>query len=162
MSQYKPVTRGQAEYVPISDTRIAELTKKAVDVGARIHILRRVHVEQIRKVGNQYTPDKGMIEEDFILLNFPMGDNWNKALRWAELKGLKRTHPRNVFTIGKHHPTLHTQLGQNPMYVVATEGYSLRGLQYAYCVWWYDSECEVRISRVGVSSYTDEWFAFRE
>ncbi len=118
----------------------------------------------VRKIGRQYPPvEMGTIEQEIILLNFPNGGgNWDKALRWAKSKGLNRTNPREVFAIGEHNPALHTKLGQNPMYVVATTDCTFESNRYACSVWWYDSQRETDLclaeSFIGIFN----WFAFRK
>jgi hypothetical protein len=151
--------------------------------GARVHIL-EVEVKQdrkwqsavnaagpntpddysVRKVGDQYAPvGKGKVKEKLILLNFPNGDgNWDKAIMWAEAKGLKRTHPREVFAIGEQHPKLHEKLGQDPMYAVATTDCSFGGGRRACYVWWYDSERGANLVRVERFDEAFDWFVFRK
>ncbi len=162
-----------------------ELTDIEPPTGARVHVL-EVEVEQgrewqsavnaagpntpsnfnVRKVGDQYAPvGKGKVKEKLILLNFLNGDgNWDKAIAWAEAKGFKRTHPREAFAIGEQHPKLHEQLGQNPMYAVATTDCSFESVRSACCVSWFDSECGAFLRWVGDFGYANanDWFVFRK
>lgn len=160
-----------------------ELTDIEPPQGARVHVL-KVKVQQgrdwqeavnaagpntpdhynVRKVGDQYPPvGTEVIEEELILLNFPNGDgNWDKALAWAEAKGLKRTNPREAFAVGEQHPKLHEQLGQNPMYVVGTTDCSFEGGRRACCVWWDDSGRKANLPWVEYFSGAYGWFAFRK
>lgn len=118
----------------------------------------------VRKVGDQYPPIDGEdTEGDLVLLNFPAGDgNWDKANSWAQGMGLKKTAPREVFAIGEQHPTLHRQLGCNPMYVVATTECSFVGHRHACDVWWRGSEREADLDWVGGFGDSGAWFAFRK
>ncbi len=177
----------QTGYTPLSDERIAELTKKAASVGARIHVLRRVRVQQDREwqeainlagpntpmdynvrkpeVSAQYQPvSKVMVEKDIVLLNYSKGDgNWDKALAWGKEAVLKSTNPREVFAIGAQHPTLHTTIGQNPMYVVAPTECAFEGYRYACYVWWHDSDREAPLGWVSrFFDHSGGWFAFSE
>lgn len=163
------------------DSLKVELTDIEAPKGARVHIL-EVEVEQdrewqaavnaagpntpndynVRKVGDLYAPvGKGKVKEKLILLNFPNG-NWDKAIAWAEAKGLKRTHPREAFAIGEQHPKLHEQLGQNPMYAVATTDCSFGGGRRACCVWWSDSERGADLRWVEFFGRAYVWFVFRK
>ena len=173
------------EYVPMSDARIAELTKLAAKQGARIHILRRVKVKQgrdwqeaislagpntpmdynVRKpeVSAQYQPVSfKVVEKDIVLLNYPNGDGWDKALAWGDEAKLKRTVPRETFAIGEQHPTLHNTLGQNPMYVAATTKCAFGGVPGACFVWWRDSERRASLRWVGHFVDSCGWFSFSE
>ena len=176
----------EMEYIPLSDARIAEITTVAIAVGARIHVLRRVRVQQDRdwqdsinlagpntpmdynvrktEVSAQYPPvSKKMVEKDIVLLNYPKGDgDWDRAIVWGQSTSLKPTNPREVFAIGGQHPTLHNTLGQNPMYVVASIECSFDGDRNAYYVWWYGSIRRARLRRVSLFGYTSHWFAFSE
>jgi len=171
---------------PLSDKRIAKLTKLATAVGARIHILRRVRVQQDRdwqesinlagpntpmnynvrkpEVSDQYQPvSKKTVEKDIVLLNYPKGDgNWDKATVWGQNASLKSTNPREVNAVGEQYPTLHNTLGQNPMYVVAPMECSFGGNRRACCVWWNGSGREARLDWVGNFDDADDWFAFSE
>lgn len=176
----------ETEYVPLSDARIAELTKKAAAVGARIHVLRRVRVQQDREwqeavnlagpntpsdynvrkpeVSGQYQPvAKKVVEKDIVLLNYFKGDgNWDKALAWGNDASLKVTNPREVFAVGEKHPTLHNTLGQNPMYVVAPTECSFGGSRSACYVWWCGSGRRAGLDWVGSFVNSNDWFAFSE
>lgn len=172
------------EYVPMSDARIAELTELAAKQGARIHILRRVKVKQdrdwqeavnlagpntpsdynVRKVGDQYLPTSTkMVEKDIVLLNYSKGDgNWDKALTWGDDAKLKKTVPREAFAIGEQHPALHTTLGQNPMYVVATTKCVFGGNPRACYVWWLVSKRVADLFWVSCFGGSCVWFSFCE
>jgi hypothetical protein len=176
----------QTVYTPLSDERIAELTAKAVAVGARIHVLRRVHVNQNREwqeainlggpntpsdynvrkaeVSGQYQPvSKTMVEKDIVLLNYQNGDgNWDKVLAWGTEAALKKTNPREVFAIGEQHPTLNNTLGQNPMYVVAPTECTFEGRRRACFVWWFASGRGADLRWVSRFDDSDGWFAFSE
>ncbi len=116
----------------------------------------------VRKVGDQYPPGEGVEEEEeIILLNFPRGGNWSKAIAWAEQFGLERTDPREVFAIGEHYPTLHRELGLDPMYVVATKECFFVGVRLACRVWWGDSGRGARLCWLEVCGRSGDWFAFR-
>lgn len=149
---------------------------------ARIHVLRvKVTLDQswqeavnaagpntpsdynVRKVGDLYLPSGiGEEEQEHILLNYPNGGgNWNKALAWADEKRLKRTVPREVFAIGKQYPTLHEELGQNPMYLAATTECTFEGVRQASCVWWCGSKRLAGLDWVERFGRTLAWFAFR-
>lgn len=165
------------------DSLKVELTDIEAPKGARVHIL-EVEVKQdrewqaavnaagpntpndynVRKVGDQYAPvGKGKVKEKLILLNFPNGDgNWDKAIAWAETKGLKRTHPREAFAIGEQHPRLPEQLGQNPMYAVATTDCSFEGRRDACYVWWRASKRRASLDWVEGFGLTSDWFVFRK
>ena len=176
----------QMEYTPLSDERIAELTKLATDAGARIHVLRRVRVQQDRdwqdsinlagqntpmnynvrkpEVSAQYPPvSKKTVEKDIVLLNYPKGDgNWDKATTWGQSTSLKVTNPREVNAIGEQYPTLHNTLGQNPMYVVAPMECTFDGNRIACSVWWIDSNRKAHLFWVSNFDYAFGWFAFSE
>jgi hypothetical protein len=117
----------------------------------------------VRKVGDQY-PATGTeeIEEDLILLNFPNGDGFDKALAWAKSQHLENTVPREVFAIGEQHPKLHSELRQNPMYVAATKECSFGGDRRACCVWWGDSRRKAGLGWVRYLGRSLAWFAFRK
>lgn len=91
----------------------------------------------IRKVGNLYPGRKEKLEKELILVNFgSAGIDWDEALRWGQSMGLAKTEPREVFVLGKTFPTLHRELGINPMYVVATTDCEFDGDRRACGVWW--------------------------
>ena len=176
----------QMEYAPLSDKRIAELTKLATAVGARIHVLRRVRVQQDRdwqesinlagpntpmnynvrkpEVSAQYQPvSKKTVEKDIVLLNYPKGDGyWDKATVWGQGASLKSTNPREVNAVGEQYPTLHNTLGQNPMYVVAPMECSFGGHRNACYVWWDGSGRGAGLSWVSCFDDAGAWFAFSE
>lgn len=190
MANAKGVTRAQFQAAQ-DDGRVArfldslKVDSKAVvpPQGARIHTLRvRVKLDRlwqeavnaagpntpgnynVRKVGDQYAPTgTEEIEEDLILLNYPQGDgNWDKALAWAQIQGLKNTVPREVFAIGEQYPKLHNELGLNPMYVVATTECTFEGNRLACYVWWGDSDRGANLDWVSNFVSSDVWFAFRK
>jgi hypothetical protein len=173
------------KYVPMSDARIAELTELAEKQGARIHILRRVKVKQDRdwqeainlagpntpteyhvrkpEVSAQYQPVcSRVVEKDIVLLNYPKGDGWDKALAWGDEAKLKKTVPRETFAIGEQHPTLPNTLGQNPMYVASTTKCTFGDDPSTCYVWWNDSERKARLSLVSRFDYSCDWFSFCE
>lgn len=117
----------------------------------------------VRRVEDQYAPTgTGHVVEEFILLNYPNGDgSWGKALAWAKAKDLKNTDPRRVFAVGKEHPTLHTELGCDPMYVVATTECTFEGDHSACYVWWNGSKREANLNWVSNFGNSNDWFAFR-
>lgn len=189
MANAKGVTRAQFQ-VAQDDGRIARFldtlkvdpTALTPPPGARLHT---VHIRfkpdrewqesintagpntpsdyNVRKVGDQY-PATGTeeIEEDLILLNFPNGDSFDKALAWAKSQHLENTVPREVFAIGEQHPKLHDVLGQNPMYVVATKECTFEGDRSACYVWWFGSLREADLSWVRYFDHSSDWFAFRK
>ena len=173
-------------YTPLSDARIAELTKLAEADGARIHVLRRVHVQQDRdwqeainlaspntpmeyhvrksEVSAQYQPvSNNTVEKDIVLLEYPKGDgSWNKAIAWGQGASLKPNNPREVFAIGGQFPTLNNTLGQNPMYVVAPIECSFGVGPNACGVWWDDSGRWVCLGWISNFVFAYVWFAFSE
>ena len=174
------------EYVPLSDARIEELTALATKAGARIHVLRRVRVKQNREwqeavnlagpntpdhynvrkseVSGQYQPASNKeIETDIVLLNYSKGDgNWDKGTAWGKEAKLNATNPREVFAIGEQKPDLHTILGQNPMYVVASIECSFEGDRGVCAVWWLVSGRVSLLLWLGGFRDANGWFAFRE
>jgi hypothetical protein len=176
----------QMEYSPQSDERIAKFTKIATSVGARIHVLRRVCIQQDRdwqesinlaasntppnfdvrrpEISIQHQPvSKKIVEKDIVLLNYPNGDHrLDKASRWAQKTSLKPTNPREVFAIGEQYPTLHKTLGQNLMYVVAPMECSFGGDSCMCYVWWGGSDRRVSLSWINYLDYAGVWFAFSE
>ena len=116
------------------------------------------------EVRDQYPPTSTEeIEEDLVLLNYPSGDgNWGKALAWAQSMNLQNTEPREVFAIGEQHPKLDKQLGQNPMYVVATKDCSFVGYRSACGVWWDVSDRRAGLRWVSDFDDSNDWFAFRK
>ncbi len=172
------------KYVPMSNARIAELTELAAKQGARIHILRRVKVKQDRdwqeaisfagrntsddyvrkpEVSAQYQPvSSEVVEKDIVLLNYPNGDGWDKALAWGDDAKLKRTVPRESFAIGEQHPTLHKTLRQNPIYVVATTKCTFERYHSACYVCWDGSEREADLHWVSSFDDSHDWFSFSE
>ncbi len=118
----------------------------------------------VRKVGDLYAPTgTEEIQEDLIMLNYPKGDgNWDKALAWAQTQGLKNTVPREVFAIGEQHPNLHTHLGVNPMYAVATTECTFGGRRQACYVWWDDSKRGASLRWVSDFGVSGDWFVFRQ
>lgn len=151
--------------------------------GARIHTL-RIRYQQdrewqeavtaagpdtpshysVRKVGGFYVPaGTGEVEEDLILLNYTDGSgNWEKALAWGAEKKLEKTAPREVFAIGEQHPKLHEELGQNPMYLVATTPCTFGGNQQACYVWWDDAERDANVSWTRYFNDRGAWFLFHK
>ena len=139
------------------DVVVAENLELAPPEGGRIEIL-RVSVQMdrdwqqainaagpktlnncnVREVGDQYPPaGQGTLETEIILMNFGLKEgSWERALSWAKKHGLKRTSPRQVFSIGEHKPQLHHELGMRLMYVVATEDCTFGGRREACYVWW--------------------------
>ncbi len=118
----------------------------------------------VRKVGNLYLPTgTGEEEQEHILLNYPLGGgSLDKALAWAREKGLKRTVPREVFAIGRENSNLHIQIGQDPMYVVATTPCTFEDYEQACYVWWSGSEREANLFWVSYFDDASDWFAFRK
>lgn len=188
MANAKGVSRSQFQaaqddgrFAKFLDTLKIDPTALILPPGARIHTVRirfkpdREWQEAItaggsdtpdnfnvRKVGGLYPPTStGEIEEDLLLLNYSAGDgNWDKALAWAKSQKLRNTVPRQVFAIGEQHPKLHEQLGQNPMYIAATEECTFEGNRDACYVWWRGSKREARLRGVGNFAYSCDWFAF--
>src|SRR3989338_555763 len=118
----------------------------------------------VRKVGKLYVPTgTGEEERDYILLNWPKGcGNWDKAFAWAGQEELVQTVPREAFAIGRQYSTLHTTLGVNPMYVVATTPCTFGGDQQACYVWLYDALREALLFRVSLFGSSSDWFLFRK
>jgi hypothetical protein len=146
-----PITTSKdrlTEYIPLSDARITELAQKAEIVGARIHVLRGVSVQQGRKwqeavklagpntptgydvfkegIGICYYPPVShfTVVKDMIILNYLKegGGDWYKARAWGKDSMLKNTNPRELFAIGEQYPDLHITLQQDLVYVVETTG----------------------------------------
>ena len=170
-------------YVPISEARIAELTELATKVGARIHILRRVRIKRdcewqeavntaglntpehynVRKVGSLYLPNgMGEVEKDLVMLNYPQGGSWDKALAWGQAAKLKKTVPREVFAVGGQFPTLYNNLGTDQMYTVATTECLFEGSRQACFVWWVVSGREAGLLWVSYFGVALVWFVFSE
>jgi hypothetical protein len=173
-------------YTPMSDERIAELTALAKKHGgARLHILRRVKVKQDRdwqeaiNLGGPNTPmdhiarkpevsvlyqpvSSQIVEKDIVLLSYPNGDGWDKAMVWGEEAKLKKTVPRETFAIGEQYPTLHNTLGQNSMYVAATTKCTFGGYPRACSVWWRDSDREAVLRWVSYFDNSSGWFSFSD
>lgn len=173
------------KYVSISDARIAELTKKALDAGARIHVLRRVRIQEdldwqqainlagsntpnnsIRQseVSEQYqSVSNQVVEKDMVLFGCSAEDNtnWHKATTWGDANKLKRANPREGFAVAEQHPTLDKTLGQDEMYLVApTEGYLKGSGSFGCSIWWLRSDPEVHLYwSLGFYS-GNVWFAF--
>ena len=117
----------------------------------------------VRKVGDQYPPTgTEEIEEDLILLNFPNGNGFDKAIAWAASKQLQNTDPCEVFAIGEQHPKLYEKLRQNSMYVAATKDCTFEGDRSACCVWWSDWGRKAHLYGVEYFDNSDDWFAFRK
>ncbi len=175
----------QMEYTPLSDKRIAELTKMATSVGARICVLRRVRVQQDRdwqdsinlvgpstpmnynvrkpEVSAQYqSVSKKTVEKDIVLLNYLKGGDWNKATMWGQSTFLKAANPREVFAVGEQYPTLNKTLGQDLMCLVAPIECTFFGNRRACFVWWLDSDRKADLSHVNSFYDTYAWFAFSE
>ena len=118
----------------------------------------------VRKVGDLYVPTgTGEIEEDFVLLNYADGSgNWDKALAWGEKNKLEKTVPRQVFAVGEKNPTLHTILGYNPMWLVATTPCAFGGDRRACHVWWRGAERGAYLYWAGGFHGRRDWFLFRK
>lgn len=117
----------------------------------------------VRKVGDQYPPTGNKeVEEELVMVNYPKGDGYDKALAWAQTQGLENTVPREVFAIGEQHPTLHVELGLDPMYVVATTECSFGGDRRACYVWWDGSARKADLRWVGGFVSAFDWFVFRK
>lgn len=189
MANDKGVTRAQFQQA-LDDGTIARFLDSlktgtagiTLPQGARIHIVRvKVKLDRpwqeavnaagpntpdnynVRKVGDQYPPT-GIeeVEEDLVMINYPKGDGYDKALAWAQTQGLEHTVPREVFAIGEQHPNLHTELGLNPMYAVATTECSFGGGRRACCVWWVVSDRKAHLVWVGYFGSSGGWFVFRK
>lgn len=174
------------EYIPLSDERIAGLTKMATAVGARIHVLRRVRVQQdcdwhhsidrvspstpmnynVRKpeVSVQYPPvSQKTVEKDIVLLNYPESDgNWDKAITWSQCASLKPTNPREVNAVGEQYSTLNDTFVQHSMYVVAPVECAFGGLREVCYVWWNDSDRGADMNGISYFGDSSDWFAFSE
>lgn len=117
----------------------------------------------VRKVGDLYLPTgTDEVEEELIMVNYPKGDGYDKALAWAKTQGLENTVPREVFAIGEQHPNLHIELGVNPMYAVSTTECSFEGDRSACFVWWHDSAREASLHWVSSFDDSHDWFVFRK
>lgn len=114
------------------------------------------------KVGGQYSSIAAEVQDDeIILLNFgPNNGSWDRAIAWAEQNKLVRTAPRQVFALGEHCPTLHHELGMNPICVVATTECTFKGRRRACNVWWDDAKRWVNLSGVSHCGGAGDWFAF--
>lgn len=151
--------------------------------GARIHIVRvKVRLDRpwmeavkaagpntpdnynVRKVADLYpSSGTGEVEEDLVMLNYPQGDgSWDKALMWAQVANLKNTVPREAFAIGEQHPSLHSTLGVNLMYAVATTECTFGGDRQACCVWWGGSERGAYLGWISLFGSSLDWFVFRK
>lgn len=117
----------------------------------------------VRKVGDQYPPTRTEeVEEELVMINYPKGDGYDKAVAWAKTQGLENTVPREVFAIGEQHPNLHIELGQDPMYAVATTECSFGGNRYACSVWWVGSDRGAFLLWVRGFVFAHVWFVFRK
>ena len=115
----------------------------------------------VRKVADLYPPvNTEETEKNYVLLNFPNGDGYDKALAWAQSVGLKPTVPREVFAIGEHNPDLHQTLACNPMYVVATTECTFGGYRRACYVWWIGSKRGAHLDWVSDFGSSNDWFSF--
>lgn len=189
MANAKGVTRDQFQKAS-DDGRIAKfLDTLKVDsatltppTGARLHTVRiRLKPDRewqeavnaggpntpsdynVRKVGDQYPPTRTEeVEEELVMINYPKGDGYDKAVAWAKTQGLENTVPREVFVIGEQHPNLHIELGQDPMYAVATTECSFEGHRGACYVWWDGSGRGADLDWVGGFDGAGGWFVFRK
>ncbi len=169
----------------MSDERIAELTALAEEHGARIHVVRCVKVNQGRdwnqairhagpdtlatyhilkpEVAALFPPvSDQIITKDFVLLNYPNCDGWNRASDWGEMVKLKRTNPREVFAIGEKKHTLHYTLCHDPVSVFSTTRCMFQGDHSVCSVTWRDI---FRLADLACTSLCDahyDWFAFSD
>jgi len=174
------------EYVPLSDTRIKELSKLAENHRARIHVLRRVIVDQGRDwntaidrggpdtirssiVRNQetalrYLPvSEKIIETDIALLcYFKRCGSLDTAMNWAFQANLIVCNPREIFAAAEQNPDLNMTIGQRPMRVVAPKVSASKN--DSMCgVLWQDSRrhvCECKAENIHGSLAC--WYGFRE
>ena len=118
----------------------------------------------VRKVGDLYpTTGVGVVEEEFIALNYPNGDgSWDRALAWAQMFNLSRTVPREVFGVGASHPNFNREHGLNPCYIVATTECAFGGGRQACCVWWSGADRGASLRWVEGFGGRGGWFLFRK
>lgn len=116
----------------------------------------------IRKVGDQYPPQKGKVRErEIILVNFGKTISGTQyALDWAKPYGLQPEPPRSVFAIGEHKPNLNKELGMDYMAVVSPVECAFEGHRRVPCVWWRASQRRVDLSWFALDWLDDDWFAF--
>ncbi len=117
---------------------------------------------KVRYIGYLY-PSTGTdeIEADLIILNFPNGGSFDKALAWATSNQLEVTAAREVFAISSLHPCLNMQLQQSLMYVVATKECVFGGYRHTCSVWWIGPKLKAEFDPVIGSVDSHAWFAFR-
>jgi hypothetical protein len=116
----------------------------------------------IWKVGDQYPAQKGVVESDIVLVNYPEGIDFDVAVKEAKKKGLHLITPREIFAIQKEYPTLHKTLGVDYMYIVGTEECTFEGYRRACYVWWFGSGRWAYLYDVRRYGDSSGWFAFRK
>ena len=173
-------------YIPIPDARIRELEQLAARANARIHIVRRVRVNQgcdwqeainlagpntpsdwpVRKteVSDQYQPISNKnIKTDIVLFNYSNAvGNWDKVTTWGKESKLNVANPREVFAIADQKPDLDKILGQNPIGVITLNECSFESNRNTCFVLWQGSNRTVRLFWVYFPLDSELWFAFRE
>lgn len=178
-------------YTQISKARIEELAAKAAEIGARMYVVRRVHVRQdipwndalddaITKytggytaccdprVSHQFQPVSDREEVlDIVLLNFIETQNLHRSalFLWEQKTGLQATHPREIYAVGKDFETLNIRLGycaNETMYLVApTEGLVDDRLKFCFVEWTGNHRC-VGIDLIDSFFALHSCFAYRE
>ncbi len=118
----------------------------------------------VHKVSYLYPPTgKGEMMGHYIALNFPDADgSWQLALDWAKSQRLENTAPREVFAVAKKHSNLYQIVGQDQMYLVATDECTFERQQQACSVCWYGRVREASMDRLKCFVSGNDWFLFRK
>lgn len=159
------------------------LKKEAEKIGARLHLIENLVVDysiphnqaamlggpqtgydfDVLKVGDLYQPDKKIITETIVLLNYPKGGgNYKITVSWGMENGLLKTTPHVPFFIRENFPSLNYKLGLKLMYLVETTGCVFHGNNVACFVWWDDSKYQSDVRWARRFGHAFGWFAFRK
>ncbi len=177
-------------YIPFSRFRIAEIERKAASEGARIYVIRRVHILQDREwqevinQGGPNTPSDYIVRKpevsamyppicqasgvkDIILLNYPKAGQhwgedggWEKAIAFGKSTSMVVTNPREVSAIGEQNPNLHNILGQDPVFVASTTECRFGAKRQVFYVCWAGFGRRVRLGSFDSLNTSSDWFAF--
>ncbi len=120
----------------------------------------------LREAENVYLPIEGQTEQrEIVLVNF--GEtiaNGQIALDWAEVQGLRRAGPREVFAVCEHRISLHTTIGVSFLRVVSTvtceasKNYHLN--IYAPAAFWSGASRLAEFIQFDKELESYNWFAF--
>lgn len=98
--------------------------------------------------------------DQFIFLNFPKGDSYDKAVQWGKEQGLTLSTKEDIESMKDD--DLPTLFEKTYGYIVETTGCTFDGVLQACSVWWGGSERKANLYWQSNFGDSGGWFVFRK